>query len=98
MQSYLGGSRVLLMGDLTFATDESANALLKFLEDPPGDVTTIVTTSAPDTLLPTIRSRLIEIAFAPLTSGEVAGALQLLGVDQSAAQRVAGLSGGPAAA
>jgi DNA polymerase-3 subunit delta' len=94
MQSYLGGSRVLLMGDLTFATDESANALLKFLEDPPGDVTTIVTTSAPDTLLPTIRSRLIEIAFAPLTAAEVAGALLSLGIDETDAQRVASLSGG----
>ncbi|HEY1428908.1 MAG TPA: hypothetical protein VGF18_05005, partial [Candidatus Tumulicola sp.] len=94
MQSYSGGSRVLLLGDLTFATDESANALLKFLEDPPGDVTTVVTTSASDTLLPTIRSRLVEIAFAPLAAADVFEALRAQGVDEPDARRVAASAGG----
>jgi hypothetical protein len=96
MQSYAGGSRVLLLGDLTFATDEAANALLKFLEDPPGDFTTIVTTSAPDTLLPTIRSRLLEIAFAPLTAEEVAAVLRAHDVHDADAKRIAALAGGNA--
>jgi DNA polymerase III subunit delta' len=94
MQSYSGGSRVLLLGDVTFATDAAPNALLKFLEDPPGAVTTILTTSAPDTLLPTIRSRLVSIAFPPLTIPEVAGVLRARGIDEVQAQRVAALSGG----
>jgi DNA polymerase-3 subunit delta' len=96
MQSYAGGSRVLLLGDLVFATDEAANALLKFLEDPPGDFTTIVTTSAPDTLLPTIRSRLLEVAFAPLTAGEVASVLRERDVTEVDADRIAALAGGNA--
>jgi DNA polymerase III subunit delta' len=96
MQSYAGGSRVLLLGDLTFATDEAANAMLKFLEDPPGDFTTIVSTSAPDTLLPTIRSRLLEIAFAPLTAEEVATVLHERGVEEAQAKRLAALAGGNA--
>jgi DNA polymerase-3 subunit delta' len=96
MQSYSGGSRVLLLGDLTFATDEAANAMLKFLEDPPGDFTTIVSTSAPDTLLPTIRSRLLEIAFAPMTADEVASVLRLHEVDDAQAKRLAALAGGNA--
>ena len=35
MQSYSGGMRVLLLGDIDFATQHAANALLKFLEEPP---------------------------------------------------------------
>ena len=35
LQSYSGGMRVLLLGDIDFATRQAANALLKFLEEPP---------------------------------------------------------------
>ena len=35
MQSYSGGMRVLLLGDVDFATPAAANALLKFFEEPP---------------------------------------------------------------
>ena len=38
MQSYSGGMRVLLLGDVAFATAEAANAMLKFLEEPPNGV------------------------------------------------------------
>ena len=38
MQSYVGGMRVLLLGDVSFASNEAANALLKFLEEPPRGV------------------------------------------------------------
>ena len=67
MQSYSGGMRVLLLGDIDFANPAAANALLKFLEEPPEGVVMILTTSVPGRLLPTIRSRLVEVRF-PLLS------------------------------
>jgi DNA polymerase III subunit delta' len=96
LQSYAGGGRVLLLGDVTFATDAAPNALLKFLEEPPGAVTTIVTTSAPDSLLPTIRSRLVEIAFPPMHAEDIAGVLRAHGHDEVQARRAAALAGGNA--
>lgn len=71
MQSYSGGMRVLVLGDIDFATHHAANALLKFIEEPPRGVVLILTTSAPGKLLPTIRSRLIEVRFSPLGPAQV---------------------------
>ena len=71
MQSYSGGLRVLLLGDIDFATHHAANALLKFFEEPPKDVILLLTTPTPGRLLTTIRSRLIEIRFPPLSSESV---------------------------
>ncbi|HMF27378.1 MAG TPA: hypothetical protein VKE42_01315 [Candidatus Cybelea sp.] len=71
LQSYSGGLRVLLLGDVGFATHEAANALLKFLEEPPRGVVMILTTAAPARLLPTIRSRAIEIRFSLLSNADV---------------------------
>jgi DNA polymerase-3 subunit delta' len=63
MHSYAGGKRIVILGDADF-TREAANALLKFFEEPAGDVIVIVTSSTPGRLLATIRSRLIEVLFA----------------------------------
>jgi len=63
MQSYSGGMRVLLLADVDFATPHAANALLKFLEEPPHGVVMILTTATPGRLIPTIRSRLIDVRF-----------------------------------
>jgi len=49
------------------ANPEAANAFLKLLEEPPADTTVILTSSEPGALLPTIRSRVIEVRARPLT-------------------------------
>jgi DNA polymerase-3 subunit delta' len=43
------------------ANPEAANALLKLLEEPPADTIVILTTQDPNRLLPTIRSRMVQL-------------------------------------
>ena len=96
LQSYLGGMRVLLLGDVSFATHESANALLKILEEPPAGLVMLMTTSAPDRLLETIRSRAIEVRFQSLSLAEIREILVRRGFDQERAALGATLGGGSA--
>jgi hypothetical protein len=93
MHSYAGGKRVFILGDVEF-TREAANALLKFFEEPPADVLLLLTTTSATRLLPTVRSRLVEVTFAPLTDAEVATVLAADGVDPEVAARVASAAGG----
>ena len=53
------------------ASQEAANALLKLLEEPPGDARFILTSSEPGMLLPTIRSRTVPMHVPPLRRDEV---------------------------
>lgn len=46
---------------------QAANSLLKFLEEPEGKVTAILTTQSPGRILPTIRSRCQMVHFKPLS-------------------------------
>ena len=80
LHGYRSRFRVVLLGDVAFATHEAANALLKFFEEPPAGVIVILTTSAPGSLLATIRSRFVEIAFGPLAAGDVEEVLAREGV------------------
>lgn len=52
-------------------SDFAANALLKVLEEPPANTHLILTSSEPGALLPTIRSRVVNVRVAPLSSREV---------------------------
>ena len=80
LHGYRSRFRVVLLGDVEFATHEAANALLKFFEEPPSGVIAILTTDSPGRLLATIRSRLVEVQFAPLSTEEVASILERDGV------------------
>jgi DNA polymerase III subunit delta' len=94
LRSYSGGLRVLLLGDIEFATHHAANALLRFFEEPPDNVVLIVTTPAPGRLLATIRSRLVELRFAPLRREQVGEILGRLGYDAKEAKLGASLGQG----
>lgn len=94
MQSYSGGMRVLLLGDVDFSTPAAANALLKFLEEPPRGVLMILTTNAPGRLLETIRSRVIELRFPLLCNAEVETILSKMHYGRKDAKLGASLSSG----
>jgi DNA polymerase-3 subunit delta' len=94
MQSYSGGLRVLLLGDIDFATPAAPNALLKFLEEPPRGVVMILTTATPGRLLATIRSRSLEVRFGPLSKSTVRDVLRKLHYGEADADLGASLGGG----
>lgn len=94
MQSYSGGMRVLLLGDVDFASPAAANALLKFLEEPPRGVVMLLTTPVPGRLLATIRSRLVEVRFPLLHESHVREILVGMGRSASDAELGAALGGG----
>jgi DNA polymerase-3 subunit delta' len=66
-----GKARVFLIDDAEKLNDESANALLKTLEEPPQTSYLILITSRPAMLLETIRSRCQMIRFSPLSVEEI---------------------------
>jgi DNA polymerase III subunit delta' len=61
-----GASRVFVVEAAEAMRDESQNALLKTLEEPPGFVHLILLSSEPEALLETISSRCQPVEFAPL--------------------------------
>jgi DNA polymerase-3 subunit delta' len=63
-----GPVRVFIVEEATSLAPPAANALLKTLEEPPARTLFILCTTAPDQLLPTIRSRCQRIRFAGGTS------------------------------
>ncbi|HWS45867.1 MAG TPA: hypothetical protein VN636_08410 [Acidimicrobiia bacterium] len=74
--------------------NESANAMLKTLEEPPARTVVLLVTAAPDDLLPTIRSRCQRIDFEPLADDVVQAALRREGVASDDASLLAALAGG----
>jgi DNA polymerase III subunit delta' len=72
----------------------TANALLKTLEEPPGDVRFVLATEAAHQLLPTIRSRCLGHTLAWPAEAEAVAWLQQEGLDASAAQGLLKAAGG----
>ncbi len=73
------------------------NALLKTLEEPPRDTVLVLISSAPDKLLPTIRSRCTRAHFGPLPEALIASELKARAkkdLDDALAAQVAAMSSG----
>jgi len=72
----------------------AGNALLKTLEEPPGNALMILLTTNLDGVLPTVRSRCQLLRFAPLPERLIEEQLLAAGRDQAAARLAASLAGG----
>lgn len=74
------GRKVVLVLESDLMRPQAQNAFLKTLEEPRGIVTIILTTTHPDRLLETVRSRTQRINFSLLHEDDIAGELQKRGV------------------
>lgn len=63
----IGDAHQMVQGE----TDVAANAFLKLLEEPPANTTLILTTSEPGALLPTIRSRVVQMRVPRVSEDQV---------------------------
>ena len=75
MGSFDGGWTVFLVLDAGTMTTEAANALLKTLEEPGPGTLIVLTTSEPDSLLPTVVSRMSAHPLRPAGENEIVQAL-----------------------
>jgi len=85
-----GGKRVFVVEAAEAMRDESQNALLKTLEEPPAFAHLILLSSEPDALLETISSRCHPVEFAPLPAEVLEAELGGAGEEVAAAARLAG--------
>ncbi len=91
-----GGWRVVILDGAEDLNPQSANALLKMLEEPPPRAVLILVCSAPGRLLRTIRSRCRHLALAPLSPAqmELVLGLQVPAMPQADRVALAGLADG----
>lgn len=96
LKPFMGGRKVAIIDDADTLGEESANCLLKTLEEPPPRSVLILIATSADKQLPTIRSRCQTIRFRPLSTEAVAEILESRGliVDPQQARRAAGFSEG----
>ncbi len=83
-----GARRVFVIEAAEAMRDESQNALLKTLEEPPGFAHLILLSSEPDGLLETVASRCQEVEFRPLPVEAVEAALEGDAADVETAARL----------
>ena len=81
MTSARGRGKVALLHPADVLNQQSANALLKTLEEPPPGTRMLLTTADPALLLPTVRSRCQHIALPEAPHEQAAAWLQAQGVD-----------------
>lgn len=93
---FFGRRKVAIVDDADHFNVNSANCLLKTLEEPPPSALLILIGTSPSRQLPTIRSRSQVVRFGPLEEQTIANLLLEMDVvsDQAFARRIAGLSEG----
>lgn len=90
-----GRRTVIVLTNVDTMRKETANAFLKLLEEPSGNILFILTAAQPDQLLPTIISRCQQIRLHPLSKDEVEeGLIKYDDVQEEKAELLARLSGG----
>lgn len=94
-KGYEGGRRIYMIEQAHRMNTAAANALLKFLEEPEGDVTALLLTDAYHMVLPTIQSRCQRISFLPPHREQLLATLRAEGISPSLAATVTALTADP---
>jgi DNA polymerase-3 subunit delta' len=76
LTGYANKKKIFMISQADRMNQQSSNALLKILEEPPEDTVLILTTSRVNSLLPTIVGRCQLLKFDPLTEEEILGYLE----------------------
>ncbi len=71
LTGYANKKKIFMISQAERMNQQSSNALLKILEEPPEDTVLILTTSRVNSLLPTIVGRCQSLKFDPLTEEEI---------------------------
>ena len=88
LQSYEGGNKVLIIWMSQFLAKEG-NRLLKLIEEPPDDTYFILITNQREQILPTIRSRCMQIFFPPIADHQISRMLaEEYGIDEKITERI----------
>lgn len=95
LRPFEGQRRVVLIRDADALLEAAQNALLKSLEEPPPATVFLLTSSAPDALLRTVRSRTMRLTFGRVPADEIAALLERdHGLAPAEARRLAMLADG----
>lgn len=90
-----GRRTIMILTGIDTMRKEAANAFLKLLEEPSGEVMFILTADKTDQLLPTIMSRCQQIRLSPLSQDDVRdGLMKHDGYNREDAEFLARISGG----
>jgi len=90
------GPRVAVIREAELLRAEAQNAMLKLLEEPPGDCVFVLVTANPAALLPTVRSRCQLVRFGLLNDTELRRVMAAQGLSDHRAGEIALLAGGRA--
>jgi len=94
LKRVVGRYKVYVIDPADRMNQYSANALLKVVEEPPGESVLVLVSSHPAALLPTLLSRCQKVAFQLAGRASIQEHLVSLGTDPAAAASLAALSGG----
>jgi DNA polymerase-3 subunit delta' len=93
-KSFGSGWKVLIIDEAQTMLPAAANALLKFIEEPPAKTVWILITSKREAMLPTIRSRCQPVGFAPLAEENLKNILHAQNPDLPHLELAARYAGG----
>lgn len=85
--------KVVIIYDAEKMTVQSANSLLKFIEEPEGGLLLLFLTTNPGQILPTIQSRLQPVTFKSLTFDNLVASLTRVGISEQKARIYASITG-----
>ncbi len=94
LRPYEAQRKVLILRNVETMAEPAANALLKTLEEPPGDTVLALTAADSSHVLPTVASRCREVALRPVPAEEIERALRERGAGEPQARLLSRLAGG----